>query len=263
MIFMVSIALTGLLSLCLTSTPAQAYIVDGVVSDWGVNLNDANAGNLGYLNTNVPTTGARYAVDDDDWAGNPNYVFVGPGYSRMNEGDAEATYIDNDSNYLYFAVITGTPKTWSGYAPYSAHPSHGDIFFSTDNDLSNYEYGLKIAYGPDTAGLYENFNTIGSDPQFSHGAADPWIIGSIGDLIVDPNLLFFSNGTAQNSHYVLEGRISLAALGLDSSTASQVQIHWTMECGNDVIPPVVPEPTTISLLGVGLLGLIFKKKRAA
>jgi hypothetical protein len=229
-----------------------------MVNDWGVMLNSGSEA-LGYLNTNVPTTGARYYTDDDDWSGNPNYTYVGPGYSHENTGDAEAIYLDNDSDYLYFAVITGTPKTWGAYSPYQDHAAHGDIFFTTDGNLSNYEYGLKLDYGPDTAVLLTNLVTINSDPSFTHGEADPWIIAS-GTAVNDLGLQFFSS-LEQYSHYVLEGRVSLSALGLNSSTASMAQLHWTMECGNDFVPIAIPEPASLSLLGMGVIGLILRRKK--
>ena len=48
---------------------------------------------------------------------------------------------------------------------------------------------------------------------------------------------------------------------------SEYGLHWGMTCGNDVIegsvkaPPVVPEPATMLLLGVGLCGLAFMEKK--
>jgi len=265
------IAATAILAVMLSFTAAYAdYAVNGMVDDWGVNLGAAAAYDLGYLNTNVPGGTARYWTDDDDWESNTTTIYVNPGFSDRNNADAEAVYIDNDSDYLYFAVVMGTPRDWVAYD--NTNPSHGDIFISTDADWSTYEFALNLSYGtydtlkgdwtgPYTATLVRDFSTVGADPTWpEHASANPWIVGSSYTVVSDPNLLFASS-TEQNSHFVLEGRISLAALGLDAASSRNTFIHWTMDCGNDVIPPPVPEPASMTLLGLGLAGIVALKKR--
>jgi hypothetical protein len=51
---------------------------------------------------------------------------------------------------------------------------------------------------------------------------------------------------------------AVSTLGLVGSSAG---FHWTMECSNDVFEGKVPEPSTMLLLGAGLTGLAFFRRR--
>ena len=80
----------------------------------------------------------------------------------------------------------------------------------------------------------------------------------------------------ETSTYILEWTIDIAVLAslltpVDGDLPfdlSQLSFHWTIQCGNDFIEipprenqPVIPEPATIALLGLGLAGIGLIRKR--
>lgn len=94
---------------------------------------------------------------------------------------------------------------------------------------------------------------------------------STGDLSFDGyEGIHQTNGTDYHS-YAYSTTFNLASLGV-SYDITQLDAHWTMSCGNDVIegsgeiPPVsVPEPSSWMLMSTGLLalfgGLIARRRR--
>lgn len=83
------------------------------------------------------------------------------------------------------------------------------------------------------------------------------------------NINTYLGGTGfqgSTNHYILDG-FNLAFLG----SPSQLYVHYTMECGNDLLtgyttnvppPPPVAEPASLLVIGIGLAGTAFAKRGA-
>ena len=236
---------------------AGAYVIDGNVSDWGINLNNAN--NMGYLDTHLPSGGLDIDVaTEDNTDASQGWEQVYPGWSNKNKFDAEAMYFDNDAHNAYIAIVTGLPKSGSsGWAP-------GDIGIDVNRD-GVYEFGINTATGRLYGSLGETnwegvyYDGVNHNPDYSE--ANPWNIIDSPSKRLD--YVPFVYSLEQNTHYVLEVSIPLSLLGISANVGdpiSYLNIHWTMECGNDYLNlsadvNPVPEPSSIALMLMGFLGL--------
>lgn len=203
-----------------------------------------------------------------------------PGYS--GEGgekfDLEGLFFAESEAYLFVGLTSsfGLTAMSDQHGPFRS----GDLFFGFNGGM--YDFGIDVENG----GLYSvgGWNYIPERPG-TYGSRDA-IKNAVGAWTIDKQqseaignvdyMLTFEEGLEANplndtdngDTWIWEFRIAKTDIGYYDNLYESVTFHNTLECGNDLIEGTyptnpVPEPTTMLLLGTGLLGGgIYRKLKA-
>lgn len=252
-----NLALAGL-SLLVFSLSASAYTIDADLADWGISRS-------GSANDWTPHARIKAWIAEDQTGGLGTRLT--PGYGGQAY-DVEALYADYDSRYLYLAMVTGhsplTPNGGGSYAP-------GDFAIDFGRNGS-YEFGIETtgSDGNTRGGVYA-VRTWGAGLWGTANEGPTSILAGtllgLGDVAYTTSGVVNMGAYAGDKHFFYEARIPVSLFGAywgDGSFA----VDWTMNCANDSLKvasvpgATIPEPGTLALLPLGLLGIGWLRRRA-
>jgi hypothetical protein len=269
----------------LTSAGAQAIVIDGKLFDWGVQKNIGAAGWIPTATKGItPNKNIQFTIED--WDRSSKNGYLDPGYGGQDY-DAEALYALIEGDTLFIALATGhNPNTLND--PKNNSYGAGDFAIDFGKDGS-YELGINFQHVINSDGAKETFGIEGGvykNPKWALGLwdstgahkpddADPKNPTHLtdGDYLGMADLIYTTKGQIgygewkKDTHYFYEMSVGLDLLEKAGWKGESFNIHWTQNCANDNIivdPPAgVPEPGTLALLPLGLLGLIALRRRKA
>ena len=228
-----------------------------------------------------PFSGWGYTINDTYWGGTvqnaaPTYGDV-IGYPEFSINGITVTQngtlmtVKITGQYFSYYVSNGGGTTVRDFGPgdlyissHGWHTSGGSAatHFNTDQFTLSEGWDYVISRN---GGIYQLSTNIANITMTNLTPLDP------NNWIYRENQAFIGgyNGPVGGYTNIPEGTLDSNGITFVFDTknmhlGSEIGLHWTMRCGNDVVEGgvPVPEPSTILLLGAGILGAgIFVRKR--